>query len=186
MSVDGVTTSVSDMKGDRQAGQANLLMCLFTFTRSWDVPMSLRFIPHIQVYSLRVESAVQKIFIYIVCACSVSQSCLSLCHPMPTSLSMGFSRQAYWSGLPFPTPGDLRDPGIKPASPALAGRFFTTAPPEKPSFISMTSYFKIESFFNSIYNPCYWMPTLCQSALATEATQYRYNKTQFLSTIEDM
>ena len=45
------------------------------------------------------------------------------------SLSMGFSRQEYWSGSPFPLPGDLPDPGIKPASlisPALAGRFFTT------------------------------------------------------------
>ena len=44
------------------------------------------------------------------------------------SLSMGFSRQEYWSGLPFPPPGDLLDPGIKPtclASPALAGKFFT-------------------------------------------------------------
>ena len=43
-------------------------------------------------------------------------------------LSTGFSRQEYWSGLPFPTPGDLPHPGIKPtslASPALAGRFFT-------------------------------------------------------------
>ena len=37
-------------------------------------------------------------------------------------LSMGFSRQEYWSGLPFPSPGDLPDPGIKPASPALAFR----------------------------------------------------------------
>ena len=39
------------------------------------------------------------------------------------------SQQEYWSGLPFPSPGDLPDPGIKPASPvspALAGRFFTT------------------------------------------------------------
>ena len=34
-------------------------------------------------------------------------------------LSMGFSRQEYWSGLPFPSPGDLPDPGIKPGSPAL-------------------------------------------------------------------
>ena len=44
-------------------------------------------------------------------------------------LFMGFSRQEYWSGLPFPSPGDLPNPGIKPtslASPALAGRFFTT------------------------------------------------------------
>ena len=37
----------------------------------------------------------------------------------PTPLSVGFSRQEYWSGLPFPSPGDLADPGIKPGSPAL-------------------------------------------------------------------
>ena len=45
-------------------------------------------------------------------------------------LSMGFSRQAYWSGLPCPPPGDLPDPGIEPLSlkaPVLAGRFFTTS-----------------------------------------------------------
>ena len=42
------------------------------------------------------------------------------------SLSMGFPRQEYWSGLPFPSPGDLPDLGIKPTSPALAGKFFTT------------------------------------------------------------
>ena len=50
-------------------------------------------------------------------------------------LSTGFPRQKYWSGLPFTTAGDLSDPGIKPsslASPALADRFFTTAPPAKP------------------------------------------------------
>ena len=43
-------------------------------------------------------------------------------------LSMGFPRQEYWSGLPFPSPEDLPDPGIEPTSPApptLAGRFFT-------------------------------------------------------------
>ena len=47
-------------------------------------------------------------------------------------LSMGSPRQEYWSGLPFPPPGDFPDPGIEPTSPALAGRFFTTEPPEKP------------------------------------------------------
>ena len=50
-------------------------------------------------------------------------------------LTMGFPRQEYWSGLPFPFPGDLPHSGIKPmslASPALAGGFFTTEPPEKP------------------------------------------------------
>ena len=47
-------------------------------------------------------------------------------------LSMRFARQEYWSGLPFPSPGDLPCPGIEPASPALAGRLFTTKPPRKP------------------------------------------------------
>ena len=48
-----------------------------------------------------------------------------------TPLSMGFPRQEYCSGLPFPS-GDLSDPGIEPTSPALAGGFFTTEPPGKP------------------------------------------------------
>ena len=46
-------------------------------------------------------------------------------------LSMGFSRQEYWSGLPFPSPGDLPDPGMEPAFPELAGRFFTAEPQYK-------------------------------------------------------
>ena len=44
-------------------------------------------------------------------------------------LPMGFPSQEYWSGLPFPSPGDLPNPGVEPASLALAGRFFTTEPP---------------------------------------------------------
>ena len=51
-------------------------------------------------------------------------------------LSMEFPRQAYWGGLPFPPPGDLSDQGIElssPVSPALAGRFFATEPPGKPT-----------------------------------------------------
>ena len=56
----------------------------------------------------------------------------TVAHQAP--LSMEFSRQEYWSRLPFPSPGDHPNPGIKlafPESPALAGRFFTTAPPGK-------------------------------------------------------
>ena len=52
-------------------------------------------------------------------------------HQAPPSL--GFSRQEYWSGLPFPPPENLPDPEIKPVSPALAGGFFTTEPPGKPT-----------------------------------------------------
>ena len=67
-----------------------------------------------------------------VCACSVTQLCPALWDPMDCSLagslSVKFSRQEYSRGLPFPTLGDLPDPGIKPVSLeslALAGRFFT-------------------------------------------------------------
>ena len=48
------------------------------------------------------------------------------------SLYMGFTRQEYWSGLPFPSPGDLFEKGIELASPELAGRLCTSAPPGKP------------------------------------------------------
>ena len=47
-------------------------------------------------------------------------------------LSIGFSRQEYWSGLPFHSPEDLPNPGIEPVSPAFAGRFFTAELPGKP------------------------------------------------------
>ena len=47
-------------------------------------------------------------------------------------LSMVFPRPEYWSGLPFPPPGDLPNLGVEPVSPALAGEFFTTEPPGKP------------------------------------------------------
>jgi len=49
---------------------------------------------------------------------------------------MGFSRQENWSELPFPSPGDLLNPGIESASPALADGFFTTEPPGKPKYIA--------------------------------------------------
>ena len=67
-----------------------------------------------------------------------AQSCPTLCDPIDcslpgSSLSMGFSRQDYWSGLPFPSPGDLTDPGTESMSSALAGGFFTTEPPGKPN-----------------------------------------------------
>ena len=55
---------------------------------------------------------------------------LTVVHQTP--LSTEFSRQEYWSGLSFPPPGVLPGAGMEPASPALAGEFFTTAPPGKP------------------------------------------------------
>ena len=65
----------------------------------------------------------------------VAQSCPSLCNPMdcspPGFLSMEFSRQEYRSGQPFPSPGDLPDPGIKPGSPALQEYSLLSEPPGK-------------------------------------------------------
>ena len=49
-----------------------------------------------------------------------------------SSLSMEFSRQEYWSGLPFPSPGDLPDPGIEPRSPTLQADSLPSEPPGKP------------------------------------------------------
>ena len=74
-------------------------------------------------------------FLHLKLCCSFVSDTLQphgLYYSMPGSCPWGFSRQEYWSGLPFPTPGDLPDPGIEPASPvspALASRFFTTESP---------------------------------------------------------
>ena len=68
-----------------------------------------------------------------VCTSSVSQ----LCRALQVPLRMGLSQQEYLSGLPFPPPGDLPNPGIElksPAAPALMGGFFTTESPGKPCF----------------------------------------------------
>ena len=69
-------------------------------------------------------------------SCSVMQLCLTLCDPMDCNhqapLSIGFSRQKYWRGLPFPLPRDLPDPGIEPESPALQADTLLSEPPVKP------------------------------------------------------
>ena len=69
------------------------------------------------------------------CVCVLSHSVVSnSCDPIDYSLpgSMGFSRQEYWSGLPFPSSGDLPDPGIEPRSPALQADSFPTELQGKP------------------------------------------------------
>ena len=67
----------------------------------------------------------------------VTQSCLTLCDPMdcspPGSSIHEFSRQENRSGLPFPSPGDLPDPGIEPGSPTLQADTLLSEPPENPT-----------------------------------------------------
>ena len=67
----------------------------------------------------------------------------TIAHQAP--LSMEFSRQEYWSGLPFPSAEDLLYPGIKLGPPALASKFFTTEPPGKPNRV-------IIQFVNVLFN----------------------------------
>ena len=78
------------------------------------------------------------IFSQVTKESEVAQSCPTLCDPgtvaHQASLSMGFSRQEYWSGLPFPSPGDLPDPGIEPRSPTLQADALTSVPPGKPKW----------------------------------------------------
>ena len=100
--------------------------------------------PHLSqpvfLFPLAVMSIPRQVYCCRVCVCAKLLSCVQLFATVgaiacQAPLSMGFSRQEYWSGLPCPPPGDLSDPGIEPmslASPALAGRFFTTEPPGKP------------------------------------------------------
>ena len=70
-------------------------------------------------------------------------------------LSMEFSRQEYWSGLPFPPPGDLPNPGVKlvsPMSPVLAGGFFATETPGKPIYICITILKKTSKIKRKVKN----------------------------------
>ena len=73
-----------------------------------------------------------------LCSCLLTQSCLTLSDPMDCShqapLSMGFFRHEYWSGLPFPLPGDLPDPAIKRMSPALQADSLPQAIREAPQW----------------------------------------------------
>ena len=76
---------------------------------------------------------------YMLFKVLVTQSCPTLCNPvdcgLPGSLSMEFSRQEYWSGLPFPSPGDFSDPGIEHGSPALQADSLPSEPQGSPKQI---------------------------------------------------
>ena len=105
-------------------------------------------------------------------ACSVmSDSAAPWTGPHQTLLSMGFPRQEYWSGLPFPSPGKLLDPRIEPTSlvsPALAGGFFTTEPPGKP-------YVHIYTHICNLYSrlPCPRNRQFCLSCSLQQCQIYR-------------
>ena len=77
----------------------------------------------------------------------VTQSCPTLCDPWTVvgqaPPSMGFSRREYWTGLPFPSPGDLPDSGIKPRSPALQADSLPSEPPGNPVWYFTRKQFRL-------------------------------------------
>ena len=68
----------------------------------------------------------------LLCCVRLFATPWTVAHQAPPS--MGFSRQEYWSGLPFPSPGDLPNPGFEPRSPALQADTLTSEPPGKPKW----------------------------------------------------
>ena len=96
-------------------------------------------------------------------------------------LSMGFSRQEYWSGLPSPSPGDLPDPGIKPRSPTLWADSLPSEPPGKPNHKPWCFIIKAQSLwlvktFSTIFLKCLFFglrnPTLSHVSLSLWPFQF--------------
>ena len=120
-------------------------------------------------------------FLFLACvhACSIAQCLWLFVIPWTVScqapLSMGFPRQEYWSGLPFPSLGDLSDPGIRHmslVSPVQAGRFFTTEPPGKAPIPSLLEIF----LFLIVIHRCYILSNffLCQLVWSYDFSSLAY------------
>ena len=119
-----------------------------------------------------------------MCVCAYSLSCVRLFATLWTAvhqapLSLGFSRQEYWSELPCPPPRDVPDPGIKPRSPTLQVVSLPSEPPGKPKNTGVDSLSLLQGIFpiqelNQGLLPCrwilyswaireaQWLPTSCQ------------------------
>ena len=114
------------------------------------------------------------------CCWLVTKSCQTLCEPMncslPGSSVHGFSMQEYWNGFPCPPPGDLPNPGIKPTSPALTGKSFTSESPGKHIRSLVLSLFIIsnwKSFNNRIFSfPSLPILSLTPSSLFPSLTSF--------------
>ena len=97
------------------------------------------------------------------------------------ALSMGFSRQEYCSGLPFPSPRDIPDPKIKPWSPTLQADSLQSEPPGKPKYVLNYFLFLIKKFFIVVFIVVQWLSCIqlfatpwtaaCQASLSLTVSQ---------------
>ena len=100
---------------------------------------------------------------------------------------MGFSKQEYWSGLPFPFPEDLPEPGMEPTSPALEGGFFTTEPAGEPRetvgpckrilyspvpFFLYYFLFSLNLSLPSVFPPSFCLSPLCYSSVMAQMVKH--------------
>ena len=135
-----------------------LMMYGLRLGRGWEVNLNFSLVSD----SVKQVRDQQQGFWRRVCVCTQSQSHVwlfvtpwSIVHQAP--LSMRFPRQAYWSGLPFPSLGDLPNPGIEPEPPALAGRFFTAESSRGPERSWLSPFkFVLSKSLNS-RNSTFWI-----------------------------
>ena len=122
------------------------------FTYCWSLAWRI-----LTITLLAYESEVSRHIRFFVTPCTVA-------HQAPPS--MGFSRQEYWSGLPFPSPGDLPDPGIEPRSPALQEDALTSEPPGKwdPKTYFLFSKIHLNQILSNQVHSMYswpWILSIC-------------------------
>ena len=122
-------TSIFSRKSQKKDCPFLTWLCTVKRSSQWTkTRQTLNYLMHLPEWNLsifRLGSVTYFPYASVCCCCLVAESC-------PTPSSMRCLRQEYWSGLPFPSPGDLLDPGIKCI---LAGGFFTTEPPGKPQLL---------------------------------------------------
>ena len=100
--------------------------------------------------------------------------------------SMGFSRQECWSGLPFPSPGDLPDPGVKPGSPTLQADALPSEPPGKPTYIYIQNHRLYNSDKTELDCPRRCIKHKCKvQCIFTKWTYSRVNNPNITSTPDD-
>ena len=119
--------------------------------------------------------------------CVHTQLCLSLrdlknFSPPGSSVHRIFQARI-WSVLPFPTPGDLPDPGIEPGCPSLAGGFFTTEPPGKPLYLCRVEEMAGEEPCQHLYSLAPFINSSVSSPLPALAWQLSYVSASFLKKI---
>ena len=115
--------------------------------------------------------AVASMFVLVIQLFQLFSTPWTIAHQAPPS--MGFSRQEYWSGLPFPSPGDLPEPGIEPRSPALQADTLTSEPPGKTQWRTVISL--IYTLFTATF--------ILQQHCSVTGTEIIWPANRFISTI---